>query len=206
MPKPLRDNLKEARTSAPEPPPRHGETGEAGRGDPGQTAPLPPPSRVLLATIGRPHGVRGLVRVTSYASSPEALARYTTLHAEDGRRFSLRWRGESIAEITDLDIGRVTDRTAAERLTNLRLYIERDQLPPPDDDEFYVADLIGLAAVSADGSPLGRIATVHDYGAGVSLETETGLLVPFTRAAVPTVDLAAGRVTIAQPGTIDVAP
>lgn len=171
--------------------------------------PKPPPdksARILLATIGRAHGVRGLVRVTSYANPPDALARYATLCAEDGRRFSLRWRGEAIAEITDLASGRVTDRTEAERLTNLRLYVDRDQLPAPEEDEFYVTDLIGLAAVSADGAPLGRIATVHDYGAGASLETETGVLVPFTRAAVPAVDLAAGRVTIASPDTIDTRP
>ncbi len=176
-------------------------TGEAGR----PSAPSQP-ARILLATIGRPHGVHGLVRVISYASSPEALARYTPLHAEDGRRFSLRWHGESVAELTDLAAGPIADRTAAERLTNLRLYVDRNQLPVPETDEFYVTDLIGLDAVSPDGAPLGRIAMVHDYGAGASLETETGLLVPFTRAAVPAVDLAAGRVTIAPPDAIDTRP
>lgn len=147
--------------------------------------------------------MRGLVHVTSYASPPEAVTHYLPLHDSNGRRFSLRWLGDSIVEITDLAAGPIHDRTAAERLTNLRLYVDRDQLPAPDPDEFYVTDLIGLAAVSADGAPLGRIATVHDYGAGASLETETGLLVPFTRAAVPAIDLAAGRVTIAPPATIE---
>jgi 16S rRNA processing protein RimM len=164
--------------------------------------------RILLGVVGRPHGVRGLVRVHAYAADPADLARYGTLSDERGRQFTLRWRGEGIAELTEIVDGRkvpVADRTAAEKLTNLRLYVDRDRLPPPGEDEFYLADLIGLIAVTPEGRELGRVATVHDYGAGASLEIGA-LLVPFTRAAVPEVDLAAGRVTVVPPAVVEARP
>ncbi len=100
-----------------------------------------------MGMIGRPHGVRGLVRVQSYASDPAALAEYGPLEDERGRRFVLRWRGEGIAELAEIVEGKpvpLRDRSAAERLVNLRLYLDRDRLPPPEEDEFYFADLIGL--------------------------------------------------------------
>lgn len=154
-----------------------------------------------MGVLGRPHGVRGLVRVTSYADD---LTQYRPLSDDKGRRFALRWRGEGIAEISELIDGgevKVADRTAAERLINVRLYVDRAQLPEPEDDEFYLADLIGLAAFDAGGATLGRIIAVHDYGAGASLEIagEIPAIVPFTRACVPAVDVAAGRVTVALP-------
>jgi 16S rRNA processing protein RimM len=95
------------------------------------------------------------------------------------------------------------DRNAAEKLVNTRLYIERARLPPPDEEEFYLADLVGLQAIDADGAPLGTVVAVHDYGAGASLEIARAesapLLVPFTRAVVPEVDPAAGRLTVVPP-------
>jgi 16S rRNA processing protein RimM len=116
----------------------------------------------------------------------------------------LRWRGAGIAEIAELIDGneaKVADRTAAERLINVRLYVDRAQLPEPEEDEFYLADLIGLAAFDASGAQLGRITAVHDYGAGASLEIagEMSAIVPFTRACVPEVNVDAGRVTVALP-------
>ena len=148
-----------------------------------------PESRILMGVIGRPHGVRGLVRVTSYADD---LTAYGPLSDAQGRRFVLRGRGEGVAEIAEVVGGaeiKVADRAAAEKLTNTRLYVDRAQLPEPEDDEFYLADLIGLAAVDVDGMVLGTVGAVHDYGAGASLEVvcEEGppLLVPFTRACVP---------------------
>ena len=115
-----------------------------------------------MGVLGRPHGVRGLVRVTSYADD---LTQYRPLSDDKGRRFALRWRGEGIAEISELIDGgevKVADRTAAERLVNVRLYVDRAQLPEPEDDEYYLADLIGLAAFDAGGATLGRITAVHD--------------------------------------------
>lgn len=160
--------------------------------------------RILMGVIGRPHGVRGLVRVHSYTADPAGLPEYGPFVDDRGRRFSVRWRGEGVAELAELIDGKpvpVTDRTAAGKLVNLRLYAERDRLPPPAADEFYLADLIGLEAYRADGAPLGRVAAVHDYGAGTSLEIGA-LLVPFTREAVPEVDLAAGRLTVVPPAEI----
>ena len=161
--------------------------------------------RILLGVIGRPHGVRGLVRVTSHTADPAGLTAYGPLSDDKGRRFVLRWRGDGVAEVEELTAGmpvKVTDRTAAEKLTNTRLYIDRAQLPEPEAEEFYLADLIGLTALDADanGAVLGQVVTVHDYGAGASLEIARGsaapVLVPFTRACVPEVDLAGGRLLV----------
>lgn len=168
--------------------------------------------RVLLGVIGRPHGVRGLLRVTSYADPPEAIASYGPLLDDAGRHFALRWVGEGIVELTELGPDaavKVTDRSAAERLANRRLYVLRERLPALGDDEFYLADLIGMAAVDAEGHALGQVITVHDYGAGASLEIDSAgsspVLVPFTRAAVPAVDVAAGRVVVVPPEPVDAA-
>lgn len=162
-----------------------------------------PESRILMGVIGRPHGVRGWVRVTSYA---EDLTAYGPLSDAKGRRFVLRSRGIGVAEIAELVDGaevKVEDRTAAEKLTNTRLYVERARLPEPEEDEFYLADLVGLAACDAAGAAIGTVTAVHDYGAGVSLEIGRDgappLLVPFTRAAVPEVDVARGHVVVAPP-------
>jgi 16S rRNA processing protein RimM len=163
-----------------------------------------------MAVIGRPHGVRGLVRVTSYADD---LMAYGPLSDEKGRRFVLRWRSEGIAELAELVNDaemKVADRSVAERLTNTRLYVGRAQLPEPGVDEFYLADLMGLTALDSVGRRLGTIDAVHDYGAGASLEiarAETApLLVPFTRTCVPKVDVTGGTVVVELPEVIEAAP
>jgi 16S rRNA processing protein RimM len=169
-----------------------------------------PENRILMGVIGRPHGVRGLLRVTSYA---EDLAVYGPLSDAKGRRFVVRPRGAGVAEIAEI-VGdaevKVADRTAAERLTNTRLYVERTRLPEPEPDEFYLVDLVGLNAIDAAGVSLGTVSAVHDYGAGVSLEIARGdappLLVPFTRACVPDVDVAAGWLKVEQPAEIQAEP
>jgi len=163
--------------------------------------------RVLLGVIGRPHGVRGLLHVHSYTADPADLASYGALSDEAGRRWSLAWRGEGVAELRDGDGHAVSDRSAAERLVNTRLYVERKLLPAPEEDEFYLADLVGLAAMAPGGDPLGRVAMVHDYGAGISLEIASdgpALIVPFTRACVPEIDVAEGRVIVAVPTEVAV--
>jgi 16S rRNA processing protein RimM len=157
-----------------------------------------------MAVVGRPHGVRGLARVQCFAGDPADLPRYSPLMDERGRAFRLCWHADGVAELAELVDGRpvkLADRAAAERLVNVKLYVERGRLPEPDADEFYVADLVGLTAVAEDGRELGRVDAVHDHGAGTFLEVGP-LLVPFTRAAVPVVDIAAGRVTVAPPAEI----
>jgi 16S rRNA processing protein RimM len=164
-----------------------------------------PQDRILLGVIGRPHGVRGLVHVVSYTADPEDLAAYGALTDEAGRLWTLAWRGTGVAELRDTEGRAVTDRTAAEKLVNTRLYIARERLPAPAPDEFYLADLVGLAATAPEGAALGRVAAVHDYGAGASLEIAgdgVPLLVPFTRACVPEIDLAAGRLVVVPPAEV----
>jgi 16S rRNA processing protein RimM len=168
-----------------------------------------PDQRILLGVIGRPHGVRGLLHVVSHTEDPASLTEYGPLDDGAGRRFVLRWRTDGVAAVAELVDGRevpVADRDAAARLTNTRLYTDRASLPATDADEFYLADLLGLPARDSAGALLGTVAQVHDYGAGVSLEIARpgapALLVPFTRAAVPVVDIEAGRITIVPPEEI----
>jgi 16S rRNA processing protein RimM len=128
------------------------------------------------------------------------------LSDEAGRRYVLHARGEGVAEVTELQSGtevRIADRTAAAKLVNTRLYVDRAQLPETNADEFYLADLIGLIARDVEGEDLGTVRAVHDYGAGASLEVErddgSSLLVPFTRTSVPEVDVMAGHAVVAPP-------
>ncbi len=168
-----------------------------------------PEKDILLGVIGRPHGVRGHVRVHSYTSDPADLVAYGTLHDDQGRPVALRWVGEGVAEISEVsgaELRRVADRSTAERWVNRRLYVDRDTLPPPEPDEFYLADLVGLEVVGPDGD-MGRVVAVHDYGAGTSLEIARAegapLLVPFTSACVPDVDISGGRLHVVPPAELD---
>lgn len=169
--------------------------------------------RILMGVIGRPHGVRGLLHVQSYTADPADLASYGVLDDDNGRRFRLQWKTidaktGGVAEIFQVIEGKrvpLTSREGAQALVNTKLYIARAKLPKPPEDEFYLADLVGLEAVDANGKVLGRISVVHDYGAGTSLEIGA-LLIPFTKACVPVVDIAAGRVTVIPPAEIIVEP
>ena len=160
-----------------------------------------------MGVVGRPHGVRGLVHVHSYTAVPADLQHYSPLLDERGQSWSLAWRGEGLAELRDAQGRALADRTQAERLVNARLYVDRGRLPLPDAEEYYLADLVGLEARNAAGARLGQVAAVHDYGAGTSLEIErpaaNPLLVPFTRAAVPHVDVQGGHLTIDPPAEIE---
>lgn len=169
-----------------------------------------PQPRVCLGVITAPHGVRGWVRLKSFTAVPEAVAAYGPLEDEAGaRRFVLTLKGMGKGVLL-AEIEGVADRTAAERLKGTRLYLPRAALPAPGAEEYYHADLIGLAAVLADGTPLGRVAAIHGYGAGDSLEIARPagppVIVPFTRAAVPDIDIAAGRLVIAPPAGLLDAP
>lgn len=168
--------------------------------------------RLLLGVIGRPHGVRGLVRVQSFTADPCAIADYGPLEDGSGKRcFRLRVVGRGAMPVCAVD--GIDNRDAAARLTGTRLYVARSRLPAVDDpDEFYYADLIGLAAEDPCGQPIGRVIAVHDHGAGAFLEIappaagRESLLVPFSRASVPLVDLARRRLVVVQRGEVVVPP
>jgi 16S rRNA processing protein RimM len=160
--------------------------------------------RICVAQVGAPHGVRGEVRLKPFTDDPQAVARYGPLETEDGAR---RFEIESLRPAKDMLVVRlrgITDRNAAEALRNLRLYVPRDRLPPPEPGEFYHSDLIGLAAVTADGEPFGKVVALHDFGAGDLIEIALAQggateLLPFTEAVVPEVDIAARRIVVVPP-------
>jgi 16S rRNA processing protein RimM len=166
--------------------------------------------RICVAQIGAAHGVRGEVKLRSFTEQPEAFMSYGPLESEDGKR---RFTIEALRPVKDHFVARlagVGDRDAAAKLTNVRLYVPRDRLPPTEDaDTFYQADLVGLDAVTPDGAPLGTVKAVLNYGAGDIIEiarTDGGgepLMVPFTSAAVPTVDLANKRIVVVPPALIE---
>jgi 16S rRNA processing protein RimM len=171
-----------------------------------------PDRRIQLGVIGRAHGVRGLVKVTSHTADPADLTAYGPLSDAEGRFYALRWKADGIAEVSRIVDGtavKVADRAQAEKLTNTKLFVDRSALPPADDDEYYLTDLIGLTALDPSGRALGTVSMVHDYGAGASFEivgSAAPLLVPFTAACVPAVDLAAGQLTVMMPDEVAVPP
>jgi 16S rRNA processing protein RimM len=160
--------------------------------------------RILVGEIGRPHGVRGLVKLRSFTADPAAIADYGPLTDEAGvRRFGITLLAEGLARVEG-----VADRDAAARLTGTQLYVERERLPPPEEEEFYLADLIGLRAETEAGERLGLVRQVEDHGAGTFLVVEgpPERMLPFTRAVVPVVDLAGGRIVVVLPDEVVVPP
>lgn len=171
-----------------------------------------PEGRIQLGVIGRAHGVRGLVKITSHTADPADLTAYGPLSDAAGLFYALRWKSEGVAEVARIVDGvavRVSDRSQAEKLTNTKLFINRSALPPADKDEYYLIDLMGLAAVDPSGRAIGTVSVVHDYGAGVSLEIERGagpaLILPFNAACVPSVDIVARQLIVVEPDEIFVA-
>ena len=164
-------------------------------------------ARICLGQIGAPHGVRGEVRLHSFTANPTAIATYGPLETEDGRVFKI----ESLRPAKHAFVAKlsgVADRDTAERLANTKLYVPRERLPEPAEaNEFYHADLIGLRAVDNDGRECGTVVAVHNFGAGDIIEIAPAsgatMLLPFSNAVVPTVDIAGGRVVIELPHEIE---
>ena len=155
--------------------------------------------RVLLGVVAAPHGVRGLVRIKSFTEDPMALASYGPLSDEAGKK---AYRVETLSAARGAVLARiegVADRTAAEALRGLRLYIERSALPGTGEREWYEADLIGLRAVGRDGRGWGKVMAFHDFGAGSVMELSGGTMLPFTDEAVPEIDIEGGRVVVEPP-------
>jgi len=155
---------------------------------------------VQMAVIGAAHGIKGEVRVKAFTGDPLALASYGPLHASDGRVFEI----VDIRPANEVVVVRfkgVNDRNAADALTNTALFVDRSALPDDaGEGEFYHADLIGLAVRDENDQPVGKVIAVQNFGGGDILEIDLsgrkGVLIPFTGAAVPDVEIAAGFIRI----------
>lgn len=162
---------------------------------------MTPARPVLMATVGGAQGLRGAVRLRTFTADPLAVGDYGPLYASDGRHFAvLSVRPAKGAVIAQLD--GIADRNAAEALAGTDLFVDRSALPDEalEDDEFFHADLIGLSVQDGRGDAVGVVVGVHDFGAGDVLEIEQPdrrrVVVPFSRAAVPHIDLASGLLHI----------
>jgi 16S rRNA processing protein RimM len=165
--------------------------------------------RIRIARIGAAHGIRGEVKLWSFTQEPAAVATYGPLESADGKR---RFEIETLRAAKDHFVARlkgVADRNAAEQLRNIDLFVPRERLPPIEEaDTFYHADLVGLAAVSADGAPFGTVTALHNFGAGDMIEVAPAgggepLLLPFNETTVPTIDLAAKQIVVVPPTEIE---
>jgi len=166
--------------------------------------------RICVARIGAAHGIRGEVRLWSFTEDPAAVTDYGPLETQDGAR---HFEIENLRSAKDHFVARfkgVNDRNAAEGLRNLDLYVLRERLPAIEEpDTYYYADLIGLAVVTTDGAPFGNVKALHNFGAGdiIEIEPDGGgapLMLSFTDANVPEVDIKAGRIVVAVPGEIGI--
>jgi 16S rRNA processing protein RimM len=165
------------------------------------------PAQICIARIGAPHGVRGAVKLWTFTEDPFAVQQYGPLLTKDGARsFEVATAREAKGHLVATLKG-IATREDAERLNGLELYVAREKLPATGEDEYYHADLIGLAAVNATGEPIGRVIAIHNFGAGDIVEIApphgSPLLLPFTNAVVPSVDIANGHVVIELPAEIE---
>ena len=159
---------------------------------------------LLVGRVAGAFGVKCEVRLTAFTAEPLALVDYKTLLREDGSPGLTLSGGRVVKDGVVTRAAEISTREQAEALRGLRLYIRRDWLPPPEDeDEFYVADLVGMSAVTPNGEALGKVKSVHDFGAGDLLEIEPehgpSWWLPFTREAVPQVSLTDRRITAVKP-------
>jgi 16S rRNA processing protein RimM len=167
-----------------------------------------PDNQLCVGAISGSFGVRGEVRLKSFCADPEAIATYGPLYTEDGSRSFTITLTRSVAGGIGARLSGVATKEEADALRGTSLFVSRDKLPSLPDDEFYHADLMGLEARDTGGALLGKVLAVHNHGAGDLLEImgpgmKESLLLPFTLAVVPTVDLAAGRVVIDLPESLE---
>ncbi len=148
-------------------------------------------------------GLKGAVKTKVFTASPEALSRYAVLHDKNGKRFEITaFRpgkpGEAVMSFQGVDT-----REAAEALKGTQLFVARDKLPEPDEEEFYHADLIGLEARDSEGRVIGKVTSIHNFGAGDVIEITRAdgdtVLLAFTRETVPHIDIPGGHILVAVP-------
>lgn len=166
-------------------------------------------SRVCVARIGAAHGVRGEMKLWSFTEDPEAIADYGPFETQDGKRSFEIEQMRAAKDHFVVRLSGVADRNEAEKLTNTDLYVPRERLPTIDDDDtYYHADLIGLAAVTPEGVAIGKITALYNFGAGDLIEIATPqggepLLLPFSNAVVPEVDIKGGKIVVVMPAIIE---
>lgn len=167
-----------------------------------------PSDLVLVGKFGAAHGIKGEVRLKSYTQDPLAIIDYSPLVTRDGRAFTVE-AVRPAGEVLVARIAELKDRNAAEAVTNLDLLVPRERIAGPlDEDEFLHSDLIGLAAVTVEGETIGTVTAVFDFGAGDVLDVarrgRRAVMIPFTKAVVPVVDIAGGRLVVDPPeGLLD---
>jgi 16S rRNA processing protein RimM len=175
-------------------------------------APKQNDKRICVAKIGAAHGIRGDVKLWPMTADPMAFLDYGALESEDGKRTFEFARAKPAGNFLIAHIKGVDDRTAAEKLVHIELYVPRENLPAiEEDDEFYYADLVGLKAVDRAGAEIGEVAAMHNFGAGDLVELRlTGkrdtLLIVFTAQTVPNVDIAGGKITVELPNEVEADP
>jgi len=168
-------------------------------------------SLVLVGRFGAVHGVRGEIRVKSFTEDPMAIAGYRGLtDAAGSRNFAIRKARHVKDDMLVAQVQGIDDRDAAGTIVNVDIYVPRANLPPPDEDEFYFTDLIGLAASLESGERFGTVRAVENFGAGdvLTIETPDGgmVLLPFTKKVVPKVDIAGRAITVEPPVEVDGEP
>lgn len=158
-------------------------------------------NRILMAQVGSAHGIQGDVRLKAFGEDPLALAEFQ-LVSDDGQTYRITNLRPAKGQMLVARFKGIGDRTAAEALNGTKLYVDRDQLPDPDDDEYYLTDLIGCRAVNENGETVGTVLAVPNFGAGDLLDLELSdgstLLVPFSEDYVPEVDIAQRIVAVAS--------
>ncbi|MEO1779322.1 MAG: ribosome maturation factor RimM [Pseudomonadota bacterium] len=160
--------------------------------------------RICVGSIGGAYGVQGEVRIKSFCAVPEDIETYAPLTTEDGSRSFTLAIIRPIKNGFASRIAEVATKEQADALKGTQLYARRDQLPSLPDDEFYYTDLVGLDVFDTGGAPLGQVKSVQNHGASDLLEVHAAgatatVLLPFTQAAVPTVDLATRRIVADPP-------
>ncbi len=165
------------------------------------------PAQICLGVIVGSKGLRGEVRIKSYTEDPQDVAAYGPVTTGDGRLLTLTVTGAAAGAVIARVDG-VRDRTAADALKGLDLFVDRSALPPPGADSLYQADLIGLQAERTDGGVLGSVVAFHNYGGGDMMEVKNTdgdeVLIPFTEAAIAEVDMSGRRILVTPlPGLFD---
>ncbi|MHB8530970.1 MAG: ribosome maturation factor RimM [Caulobacteraceae bacterium] len=166
---------------------------------------------ILVGRVAGAHGVKGEIRITAYTDAPMSLLAYSPLLDAEGAPALTLIGGRAVKGVLIARTEPPLTREAAQALRGLNLHMRKSNLPPTSDEEFYLVDLIGLQARAPDGTVIGKIRSVHDFGAGDLLEIEPGdggpsWWAPFTRATAPVVRIDEGFIVVDRPDRVEAEP